>query len=139
MENFIAIIRIVAVVISICAALIPAVIAFLKAVKVRREAVDKVAAAKSEAERAQAEAEIAAANLEMEKAAKAFIAEAEASYKIVDDLLKTRGQSAGGLKKETVLAKLRTLAIEKGISIDVAEWSEKIDEIVKFTKQVNSK
>ena len=116
-----------------------AVATFILSWKARKKANQAVALAKTEAEKAQAEADLKAAELAMEQAAKTFISDAEIMYKTVDELLKARGQSAGSLKKETVLAKLRTYAIEKGYSLDVAVWSDKIDELVKFTKEVNAK
>lgn len=125
--------------IPIVLAAISAVVAFVTAWQSKVKAKRAAVVAKTEAEKAQAEAEQAAAALEMEQAAKLFIAEAETLYKAYDELLKQRGQSAGAMKKETVLAKLRTFAIEKGVSLDVAEWSAKIDELVKFTKSVNGK
>lgn len=102
-----------------------AIVAFFAAWKAKRNA-------KNETERAQAE-------LEMEQAAKSFIAEAENLYSAYDAIAKQNGGSAGALKKETVLAKLRTYAIEKGLTLDVVAWSDKIDELVKFTKEVNAK
>jgi uncharacterized membrane protein YqiK len=125
--------------IPIILAAISASYAFITAWKTKVKAKKAEAEAKTEAERAQAEAERAAAELDMEQAAKTFIAEAETLYKAYDDILKQRGQSAGALKKETVLAKLRTYAIEKGVSLDANEWSERVDKLVKFTKAVNSK
>lgn len=125
--------------IPIVLAAISAVYAFVTAWKSKVKAKKAAAEAKTEAEKAQAEAEHAAAELEMEQAAKLFIAEAETLYKAYDEILKQRGQSAGAMKKETVLAKLRTFAIEKGVSLDVTEWSAKIDDLVKFTKSVNHK
>lgn len=139
MENIATIIYIVVIVCSFLLSAVPAVIAWFKAAKAKKQAKAHAETATTEADRAKAEAAVAAAELEMEQAAKTFIAEAELTYKSFDELLKARGQSAGALKKETVLAKLRTYAIEKGITIDVDKWSEKIDEIVKFTKQVNAK
>lgn len=118
---------------------VSAVIAFISAGKARKKAKAAEEAAKTEAEKAKAEAERAAAELEMEQAAKAFIAQADSMYSAVDAFLKQKGDSAGALKKETVLAKLRTYAIEKGISIDVGAWADKIDDLVKFTKEVNAK
>lgn len=125
--------------IPIVLAAISAIYAFFSAWKSKAKAREAAASAKTEAERAQAEAAQAAAELEMEQAAKVFIAEAETLYKAYDEILKVRGGSAGAMKKETVLAKLRTYAIEKGIALDVNEWSEKIDSLVKFTKSVNTK
>lgn len=118
---------------------ISAVAAFVAAWKAKKKAKEAEAQAKSEAEKAKAEADRAAAELAMEQAAKTFIADAETMYKTVDEVLKARGQSAGALKKETVLAKLRTYAIENGITLDVVAWTDKIDELVKFTKSVNAK
>lgn len=118
---------------------ITAVVTFILSFKARKKAKEAAELAETEAEKAKAEAEIKAAELAMEQAAKSFISDAEITYKSVDDILKARGQSAGSLKKETVLAKLRTYAIEKGYTIDINVWSDKIDELVKFTKEVNAK
>lgn len=104
---------------------IASIISFIVAAKARKNA-------KTEEEKAKAE-------LAMEEAAKSFISDAEIMYKSVDEILKAKGESAGSLKKETVLAKLRTYAIEKGYTLDVSAWSDKIDELVKFTKAVNAK
>lgn len=104
---------------------ISALVAFFTAWKVKRNA-------KTETEKAKAE-------LALEQAAKGFIAEAENLYSAYDAMAKQRGESAGALKKETVLAKLRTYAIENGITLDVNVWTDKIDELVKFTKTVNGK
>lgn len=125
--------------VPVALAAISAVITFIVAWKAKSKAKNAAATATTEAEKAKAEAELNAAELAMEQAAKSFITEAETVYKSVDDFLKARGQSAGSLKKETVLAKLRTYAIENGITLDVNAWSDKIDELVKFTKSVNSK
>jgi flagellar basal body-associated protein FliL len=139
MENIATIIYIIIVFCSFLITAVPAVIAFVKAAKAKKQAKEHAENATTEAERAKAEAAYSAAELEMEQAAKSFIAEAEITYKSFDDLLKAKGQSAGAIKKETVLAKLRNYAIEKGITIDSEKWSERIDELVAFTKKVNSK
>lgn len=120
-------------------AAIGAIIAAITSWKAKRKAKKEAEAAKTEAEKAKAEADLAAANLALEQAAKDFIAQAETMYNSVDAILKAKGESAGALKKETVLAKLRTYAIENGISLNVIEWTDKIDELVKFTKNVNAK
>lgn len=120
-------------------AAISALYAFFTAWRSKAKAKDAAAAAQTEAEQAKAAAELAAAELAMEQAAKAFIVEAESLYKGYDDILKARNSSAGAMKKETVLSKLRTYAIEKGYTLDVEEWSKKIDSLVKFTKSVNAK
>lgn len=116
-----------------------ALVAFVDAWKAKKKAKAAAEAAKTEAEKAQAEADRAAAELAMEQAAKQFIAQAETMYSSVDSILKAKGESAGALKKETVLAKLRTYAIENGITLDVVEWTDKIDKLVEFTKEVNAK
>lgn len=116
-----------------------AIISFVYAIKARRAAKKHLADATTAEEQAQADADLAAAELALETAAKSFIADAEVMYKSFDDVLKAKGQSAGTIKKETVLSKLRTYAIEKGITLDVDAWSAKIDELVAFTKKVNSK
>lgn len=118
---------------------ISAVVAFVTAWKAKKKAKAAAEAAKTEEEKAKAAQELAEAELALEQAAKSFISEAEVMYKSVDEILKAKGQSAGALKKETVLAKLRTYAIENGISLDVNAWTDKIDELVKFTKEVNAK
>lgn len=120
-------------------ATIGSIIAAIASWNAKRKAKKEAEVAKTEAEKAKAEADIAAANLELEQAAKEFIAQAEKMYSSVDAILKAKGESAGALKKETVLAKLRTYAIEKGFNLDVVEWTDKIDELVKFTKSVNAK
>lgn len=116
-----------------------ALISFVYALKAKRTAKAHLESATTVEEQAKAEADLAAAELALEAAAKSFIADAEVMYKSFDEVLKTKGQSAGSLKKETVLSKLRTYAIEKGITLDVEAWSAKIDDLVKFTKQVNAK
>lgn len=139
MQNIATIIYIVIVVCSFLITAIPAVIAWIKAAKAKKQAKADAENATTEAEIAKANAAYAEAELQLEQAAKTFIAEAEITYKSLDDILKPRGQSAGAVKKETVLSKLRAFAIENGFTIDVDVWSAKIDEIVKFTKKVNSK
>lgn len=116
-----------------------ALISFVYALKAKRAAKAHLESATTVEEQAKAESDLAAAELALEAAAKSFIMDAEVMYKSFDDVLKTKGQSAGSLKKETVLSKLRTFAIEKGITLDVEAWSAKIDELVAFTKKVNGK
>ena len=132
-------IKIILSLIPIILGAVTAVISFIYSFKARKNAKEAAALAQTEAEKAKAEADLKAAELAMEQAAKSFISDAEILYKSVDEMLKVKGQSAGTLKKETVLAKLRTYAIEKGYTIDVSIWSKKIDELVKFTKEVNAK
>lgn len=84
------------------------------------------------------EAEKEKAQNEMIEQANAFILMAEETYKSVDKIMKGQNSSAGSLKKETVMSRLQAYAISKGYVFDVEYWSKKIDEIVSFTKSVNS-
>lgn len=86
------------------------------------------------------EAEKQKAQNEMLEQANNFIALAEDTFKSFDEVLKARNNgSAGSMKKESVLNKLQAFALSRGYEYDSEYWSKKIDEIVKFTKSVNSK
>lgn len=86
------------------------------------------------------EAEKQKAYNEMLEQVNSLIAIAETSFKAFDDVLKARnGGSAGSMKKESVITKLQAFALSKGYEFDSEYWSAKIDEIVNFTKSVNSK
>ena len=80
-----------------------------------------------------------AAKEDMEEQAKKLISSAEEFYKSLDVVLKSNGESAGPYKKESVMSKLQSYANEKGYNFDVEYWSDKIDKIVKLTKEVNAK
>lgn len=69
--------------------------------------------------------------------AQAFIADAEEQYAAIDVFMKQNGSSCSAMKKDSVLAKLQTLAINLGVKFDTEFWSQKIDELVSFTKKVN--
>ena len=71
--------------------------------------------------------------------AQQLIVGAEATYKAFDVVMKQQNSSAGSLKKETVATKLQTYALSNGYEFDAEFWSNKIDELVKFTKDVNAK
>lgn len=68
-----------------------------------------------------------------------LISSAEEAFAQLDILLKQHGESAGILKKESVMSKLLAYAVSKNYAFDEVYWSEKIDEIVKFTRTVNAK
>ena len=104
---------------------IPTMIALLKSLKSKR-------LAKTEAEK-----EVAKTN--MLDQLTILIESAEKLYKGVDVALKSQGQSAGPMKKDSVISKLQTYAINAGYTFDVEYWSEKIDELVEFTRNVNAK
>lgn len=111
--------------IAFLAAAIPGVILFLNSVK-------KFKVAKDQAEKEEAKNDmLAAVNI--------LISDAESLYSGVDNALKNQGQSAGILKKDSVMAKLQAYAIDKGYTFDSTYWSEKIDEIVTLTKAVNTR
>lgn len=105
--------------------LIPSIIALVKNIKAKKEA-------KTEAERK-------AIENDMLNQVNGLIASAEATFKSLDQSLKNNGQKGcGALKKDTVMNKLQTYALQKGVSFDADYWSKKIDELVTMTKQVNA-
>lgn len=76
---------------------------------------------------------------DLEANAKIFIEAAEIAYKDLNDVLKAKGSSAGPVKLDSVLMKLQALANEKGYDFDKEYWTNKINELVDFTKNVNAK
>lgn len=69
-----------------------------------------------------------------------LIANAETTYKDIDAILKAQtGKGSGAVKKENVLTKLQAYCMDKGVEYDADYWSKKVDEIVKLTKEVNTK
>jgi hypothetical protein len=112
-------------VIGIVATLIPFIVKVNKSVKAFKDA-------KTDVEREKANAEL----LDM---AKHFVNTAEVAFEGFDKLMKAQNGSAGAMKKDTVLSKLQVYALQNGYEFDAVYWSEKIDELVKFTKDVNGK
>lgn len=104
---------------------IPSAIALINAFKKRK-------AANTEAEKAKANADLLAT-------AKSFIAAAEVAFDGFDKMMKAQNSSAGAMKKDNVFTKLQAYALQNGYEFNADEWSEKIDELVKFTKSVNAK
>ena len=104
---------------------IPAAIALVNALKKRK-------AAHTEAEKAKATADLLAT-------AKNFIAAAEVAFDGFDKMMKAQNGSAGAMKKDNVFTKLQAYALQNGYEFNADEWSDKIDELVKFTKAVNAK
>lgn len=86
---------------------------------------------------AKTDAEKEAARNDMLGKVNVLIQAAEETYKGVNDILKTKNDSAGPVKKDSVLTKLQAYALENGYSFDLTYWSDKIDEIVSLTKSVN--
>lgn len=88
---------------------------------------------------AKTDAEKEAAMNDLMEVVTTLIKQAEATYKDVDAILKSENKSAGPVKKDTVLTKLQAYALQKGYDFDIDAWSDKIDDIVAMTKQVNAK
>lgn len=86
------------------------------------------------------EAEKKQAQIEMLEQANAFIQTAEVTFSAFDNVMKAQHTgTAGAMKKENVMTRLQAFALSKGYEFDAEFWSTKIDEIVAFTKSVNSK
>jgi hypothetical protein len=85
------------------------------------------------------EAEKQKAHNEMLDHANSLIILAEETYKSFDKVMKAQGDSAGRVKKKSVISDLQAFALTNGYEFDAEFWSNKIDEIVRFTKSVNSK
>lgn len=120
------ILKIISIVLGcICTTIIPLAIKLASAIKKRKLA--------------QTVAEQEAAANDMLNVLDEFIVAAENLYKGVNDILKQRGESAGAVKKDSVLTKLQAYALQKGYDFDETYWSGVIDERVKVTRQVNSR
>jgi hypothetical protein len=119
------IVKIILAIISIVLTLVstPTFIAFKKAVKARKNAETEAAKEK--------------ANADLLETAKGFIAAAEVAFDGFDKMMKSQGSSAGAMKKDNVFSKLQAYALQNGYEFNADEWSDKIDELVKFTKNVN--
>jgi hypothetical protein len=86
------------------------------------------------------EAERERAHNDMLETVNGFIADAEIAFKGFDALMRSQqNTTAGAMKKDTVLTKLQAYALAQGYEFDADYWSQKIDEIVAFTKKVNAK
>lgn len=106
--------------------LIPSIIALVKKWK--------------EAKAAKTDAEKQAIYNDMLNQVNSLVANAEQTFMALDTALKNQGQKGcGALKKDTVMNKLQTYALQKGIEFDQDYWSTKIDEVVAVTKKVNAK
>lgn len=115
----------VAAIVGAIVALVPTLIALFKSVKNRVNAKN--------------EAEAEKARNDMREHLDALVVEIEDTYKDVNNILKQNGKSAGALKKQAVLTSLQQYAYDKGYLFDRDFWSEKIEEVVQLTRQVNAK
>ena len=84
------------------------------------------------------EADKEKAKNDMYESAINMIVLAEKTFNGFDKVMKQQSSSAGSLKKQTVMSDLQSYALSKGYTFDKEYWSAKIDEIVAFTKEVNS-
>ena len=111
---------------AICTTIIATTIALVKSIKAKKEAHTR--------------AEREKATNDMLEQLNILIETAEETYKQVDTLMKVNGYgSVGALKKETVLSKLQSYAIDRGYIYDAEYWSNKVDEVVALTRKVNAK
>ena len=70
---------------------------------------------------------------------KRLVAEAEATYREIDAMMKRTNSSAGGLKKAYVVNALKAFCLENGYAWNAAEMDEAIESEVAYTKTVNAK
>ena len=87
---------------------------------------------------AKTEAEKEKANADLLAMAQTFVEGAEKAFEGFDKMMKAQGSSAGAMKKDTVFTKLQAYALQSGYEFNADYWSTKIDEIVKFTREVNN-
>lgn len=103
--------------------LVPTLIGLCAAIKAKKRALN-------DEERVKADAAIEAKAMEL-------IAGAEKLYHGLNGALKANGTTAGLVKKDSVLSQLQNFAAESNFNFDREAWSQKIDELVAFTKEVN--
>lgn len=122
--NLMSILEIVVPIGSAIIGFLPPLIALIFAIKARKHA--------------ESAEEIAKADKAMEDKAMELIESAEDLYHKVDAAMKAQGASAGLLKKDSVLSKLQDFALQANYNFNREFWSQKIDELVSFTKKVNA-
>lgn len=105
-----------------CIITIPAIVKAVKARKVATTAEEK-----------------AKADLQLNNAIVEFIQQAEHKFLTLDSALKKLGESAGPLKKESVMSDVRDYCEQNNIAYDKQLVSDTIDKTVEFTKTVNYK
>lgn len=104
---------------------VPAIVGLVKAIKAHKAAVTA--------------AEKEKATNDMFYHAQTCIEAAEKAYEGFDKVLKSQGDSAGSVKKKSVMTELQAYALQNGYDFDEEFWSQKIDSIVAMTKEVNAK
>lgn len=139
MENLEMWIKIIYAVIGALVSGIPLLLSLIAAIKRFHKAKTDALEATDEAGKLQADAEAAEAKLDLMDYAKQLITTAEETFDTVNKIMKQRGESAGPIKKEVVMAKLQSYATENGYDFDETEWSNEVDAIVQLTREVNKR
>ena len=139
MENLEMWIKIIYAVVGALVSGIPLLLSLIAAIKRFHKAKTDALEATDEAGKLQADAEAAEAKLDLMDYAKQLITTAEETFDTVNKIMKQRGQSAGPIKKEVVMAKLQSYATENGYDFDETEWSDEVDNIVQLTREVNKR
>lgn len=139
MENLEMWIKIIYAVIGALASGIPLLLSLIAAIKRFHKAKTDALEATDEAGKLQADAEAAEAKLDLMDYAKQLITTAEETFDTVNKIMKQRGESAGPIKKEVVMAKLQSYATENGYDFDETKWSNEVDAIVQLTREVNKR
>lgn len=137
MENLEMWIKVIYAVIGALVSGIPLLLSLIAAIKRFHKAKTDALEATDEAGKLQADAEAAEAKLDLIDYAKQLITTAEETFDTVNKIMKQRGESAGPIKKEVVMAKLQSYATENGYDFDETEWSNEVDAIVQLTREVN--
>lgn len=139
MENLEMWIKVIYAVIGALVSGIPLLLSLIAAIKRFHKAKTDALEATDEAGKLQADAEAAEAKLDLIDYAKQLITTAEETFDTVNKIMKQRGESAGPIKKEVVMAKLQSYATENGYDFDETEWSNEVDAIVQLTREVNKR
>lgn len=139
MENLEMWIKIIYAVVGALVSGIPLLLSLIAAIKRFHKAKTDALEATDEAGKLQADAEAAEAKLDLMDYAKQLITTAEETFDTVNKIMKQRGESAGPIKKEVVMAKLQSYATENGYDFDETEWSNEVDAIVQLTREVNKR
>lgn len=119
-------------------AAIPLVITLCMTIKKKIKLAKELAYTTDEVEKVKLKAADSEARTEMLQVCNSLIANAEALYADVANLLKREGKSAGIVKKDSVMSKLQAYALERGYTFDAEYWDKKVDEIVELTRKVNA-
>lgn len=133
------IVKIIIPVVTFLAGLASSIIAAVKKAKEAKAAKKEAEEAKTEAERLAAQEEYQAKLHELRDIARNAIAEAEKTFKTVNDAMKAQtGNGCGTVKKKVVLSDMQNACNSLGIAFDRDYWDSEIEAMVNMTKNVNS-